>query len=61
MGIGRRIVFSLQLLGAAPSSAVLWRRDVPEEKRCEAKGRDGVHRDSVVLFLPPNIRCIMAA
>lgn len=31
MGIGWRIVFSLQLIGAATHCAVLWRRDVPEE------------------------------
>lgn len=58
VGIGWRIVFSSQLLGAAPSCAVLWRRHVPEELRREAKGQDGVHTDNVVYSsLPPKTRC----
>ena len=53
MGISQWIVFSLQLVGAAPSCAVLWRRDVPEELRREAKDQGSVHTmRSSPLFLP---------
>lgn len=48
VGIGWRIVFSLQLSGAATHSAVLWRRDVSEElsMRCQDGHKDAVHTDN---------------
>lgn len=58
VGISWRIAFSLQLLGAAPSCAVLLRGHVPEEPTCEAKDQDGVCTHNMVLSsLPPNTRC----
>lgn len=54
MEISQRIVFSLQLVGAAPSCAVLWRRVVSEEPNREAEDQDSIHRDNIVLSSVPS-------